>query len=122
MSTRNKSKTPEQKIREHAKEIVREINHWEYISQNGCNDPFWADGTNMNLTRSHIIYAKEQIAKLCNESKLPLPPEYYFPLPPIVDEQYMANTKDNKRVGRIKIHGDIHIKKPKYNHTQLKID
>ena len=29
--------------------------HWEDIRVNGCHDPFWPDGTNMNLVRNHII-------------------------------------------------------------------
>ena len=29
---------------------------WNYIAQNGCSDPGWPDGVNMNLVRNHIIY------------------------------------------------------------------
>ena len=28
---------------------------WDKIAQNGCSDPFWPDGVNMNLVRNHII-------------------------------------------------------------------
>ena len=51
-------------IEEYATQIVREINQWNYILENGCNDPFWPDGTNLNLTRNHIIsYKREDVYK-----------------------------------------------------------
>lgn len=28
---------------------------WNQIAQNGCSDPGWPDGVNMNLVRNHII-------------------------------------------------------------------
>lgn len=52
-------------IEEYATQIVREIGRWNYILENGCNDPFWPDGTNMNLTRNHIISYKREIAEYC---------------------------------------------------------
>ena len=79
-------------IEEYATQIVREIGRWNYILENGCNDPFWPDGTNMNLTRNHIISYKRGTE---------LPPEYYMPTPPEVDENYMA-VKKGKRAEKIK--------------------
>lgn len=35
-----KQKTPEQKLKELREDIVRERNHWKYINEHGCNDPF----------------------------------------------------------------------------------
>lgn len=37
-------------------EIEAEYTRWNYIANNGCQDPFWPDGCNMNLIRNHIIY------------------------------------------------------------------
>lgn len=88
-------------IEEYAAQIVREIGHWNYILENGCNDPFWPDGTNMNLTRNHIISYKLEIAKYCEATGSELPPEYYLPTPPEVDENYMA-VKKGERADRIK--------------------
>lgn len=48
--------SPEQKVKQYCVKIRKEIQHWKDINQNGCNDPFWSDGCNMNLTRNHIIY------------------------------------------------------------------
>ena len=51
-----KEDAPEQKVKQYCGEVRKEISHWKDINQNGCNDPFWPDGCNMNLTRNHIIY------------------------------------------------------------------
>lgn len=88
-------------IEEYAAQIVRESGHWNYILENGCNDPFWPDGTNLNLTRNHILYYKREIAKYCESTGSELPPEYYLPTPPKVDENYMA-VKKGERADRIK--------------------
>ena len=96
-----KKKTPKQELKELCKEIRSEIDHWDDINRNGCNDPFWSDGCNMNLTRNHIIYAKRQIAELCAEYSIPIPEEMYFPIPPEVSDYYMAHLRDKKRVERV---------------------
>lgn len=91
----------EQKVKQHCEEIRKEIQHWKDINQNGCNDPFWSDGCNMNLTRNHILYDQRLIREICAENKLPLPEECYFSPPPEVDMDYMANLKQKERVERI---------------------
>lgn len=48
------------------KEAERELQHWKTLKKYGGNDPLWPDGTNMNLTRNHIIHANRQIAELAN--------------------------------------------------------
>lgn len=87
--------------------IRREIEHWKVINQNGCNDPFWSDGCNMNLTRNHIIYYQSKIHEICTENQLPLPEECYFSIPPEVDNNYMANLKQKPRVERLRQLGRI---------------
>ena len=71
-------------------DMKREYSHWLYIRENGCRDPFWTDGVNMNLTRNRILYDKTQIARLCAEKGLMLTDEYFaVPTPPEVDKNYM---------------------------------
>lgn len=96
-----KKKNPEQELYELRCQIVKERQHWKDINQNGCNDPFWPDGCNLNLTRNHIISYRKKIEMLCEEHKLPLPEEYYYKIPPVVDDNYMANLKQEKRVERL---------------------
>ncbi len=63
------------------------IHHRDY----GCNDPFWSDGTNMNLLRNHMIYAKNRIQAVCQEYGILPPKELDIPIPPYVDENYFAD-------------------------------
>ena len=99
--------TAEDKVKECCQSIRREIEHWKAINQNGCNDPFWSDGCNMNLTRNHIISYQRQIREICTENQLPLPEEYYLSIPPEVDNNYMANLKQKPRVERLRRTGRI---------------
>lgn len=85
--------TPEQQLNLLCRLIIRERDNWNYINENSCNDPFWPDGCNMNLTRNHIISYKRDIAELCEENGMPLPEEYFLKIPPEVDDNYMANLK-----------------------------
>ena len=116
-----KKKTPEQELKELCEEIRKEIDHWEDINQNGCNDPFWPDGCNMNLTRNHIIYAKHQIAQICDGHGMPIPEEMYLPTPPEVSNYYMASLKQKRRVQRIGNPDQITTKRNKYDRKQLSL-
>ncbi len=116
-----KKKTPEQELNELRKNIRQEIDHWEHINQNGCNDPGYADGTNMNLTRNHIIYAKRQIVEICERHGIPIPEEMYLPTPPQVDDYYMANLKQKRRVNMIGHPERITTKKNRYDREQLSL-
>lgn len=59
-----KQKTVEQQIAEYEKDIGRETARWNYIMAHGSGDPFWPDGTNLNLVRNHIIYDLRKIHEL----------------------------------------------------------
>lgn len=80
--------TTEQEIEQLRKDIVQELAHWKNLRKYGCQDPFWPDGTNMNLVRNHIIYDKERLKELIPDGNLP--EEYYLPTPPVVDNNYLA--------------------------------
>ena len=63
---------------------------WDNIFTNGCQDPFWEDGVNLNLVRNHIIYYQNRITDLCEENGY-FKPEICFREPPLkVDQHYMA--------------------------------
>lgn len=101
------NQTAEDKIKGCCQCIHGEIEHWKDINQNGCSDPFWPDGCNMNLTRNHIIYYQRQLREICTENRLLLPDEYYFAVPPEVDVNYMASLKQKPRVERLRQTGRI---------------
>lgn len=101
-------------------EIKKEISHWEDIKDNGCNDPFWCDGVNMNLTHNHIVYYKRQLKELCEENNLPLPDEYFLSTPPKVAFTYMADLKC-ERAKRLKNFNWLTHEKIEYNSEQLSL-
>lgn len=71
-----------------ANEIVQELARWESIRRYGSGDPFWPDGTNMNLVRNHIISSKRELQELCQDGVYPK--EYYLPTPPEVDNDWIC--------------------------------
>lgn len=114
--------SPEQKVKQYCSEIRKEISHWKEINQSGCNDPFWPDGCNMNLTRNHIIYYQRLIQETCAKNQLPIPEEYYFSRSPEVDMNYMANLKQKERVARIFYGGYVPVrKKYLYDERQMSL-
>ena len=110
-----KKNTPEQQLKLLCSLIIRERADWNYINENGCNDPFWPDGCNLNLTRNHIISYKRDIAELCEKTGMTLPEEYFLKVPPEVDDNYMANLKQKERVERLREQGNkLSQKKQKF--------
>lgn len=87
-------------------ELQKDIDRWEDIKKNGCNDPFWPDGVNMNLKRNHIIHDLRLLSGL--EQK-PVQISMYMLLddvetvpddvmnderiPPLVPDTYMAHDR-----------------------------
>ena len=94
----------DKEIAEARKGIVGEINRWETIRSNGCNDPFWTDGVNMNLARNHVIYYKHMLREICQANGRAVPDEYYLSTPPEVNDNFMANLRQKKRVESLR-HG-----------------
>ena len=58
------NRTNDQKITDLNNEIEKSLAHWHDMEKNGCSDPFWPDGVNMNLVRNHVIYYLTQIKEL----------------------------------------------------------
>ena len=74
-------KSPADKLRGLMAECAEHYDHWQNVRQNGCNDPTWSDGVNLNLIRNHIIHAKREIKSLCDNFRLVIPAIYFRPLP-----------------------------------------
>lgn len=70
-------------------ELINSFERWNHIFKYGCQDPFWADGTNLNLVRNHISHYKKQLAE-ANQ----FPEIYYKETPPEVDNNYIARTDE----------------------------
>lgn len=57
-------KTIPEQMKEYDRQIDETVARWNHMLKHGCSDPFWPDGTNMNLLRNHVIYYLHQIADL----------------------------------------------------------
>mgnify|MGYP000472111042 CR=1 FL=1 len=82
-----KAETIEKKIARIASELEERHMCWDYIREHGCQDPFYADGVNMNLVRNHIIFYRRQLLEMTPGN---LPDIYYRPVPPEVPQGYMC--------------------------------
>lgn len=99
-----KIKTPQVILKELTKDIIKEVNQWEEEYTNGCSDPFWPDGCNLNLVRNHVIYYKRKMLQLCEDNNLKVPQEYFIPIPRYIDSNYFAKP-NSERAKRI-LHGN----------------
>lgn len=75
-------------------ELIREYEHWEYLREYGGSDPNFDDGVNMNLTRNHIIYYKNEMENLYGEDMGKYPEVYFRELPPKVEGFYIARADE----------------------------
>ena len=81
-------------VAENTASLEERFERWDEIYINGCRDPFWPDGINLNLIRNHIRYYKEELEKSITDAEYP--PIYYRDIPPKVDAGYMARTEEIK--------------------------
>ena len=99
-------------IAQYEENIKASLQRWNDIKENGCSDPFWPDGVNMNLIRNQIIYAIRKITEIDNSKRqlsvfdMPGMLNQAIPndkrIPPKVDDNYMAKDRyDGHR--RIKV-------------------
>ena len=71
-----------------ATELEKAFARWDDIYENGCNDPFWPDGMNLNLVRNHIIYYRALLEE--TPTLFGFPEIYNREVPPEVPQSYMA--------------------------------
>lgn len=87
-------KRTEAQIRE---DLAKDFARWDDINTNGCSDPFWPDGVNMNLVRNHIIYHYRLLREKIENIQLSLfdtgmDMTGERPVPPKVPDDYMSPT------------------------------
>lgn len=82
MASKNKQK-------DLAKELETDFRRWDYLMENGGTDPFYPDGSNLNMVRRQIAIVKEK----CEEqlSKEEYPELYYRDTPQKVDDNLIVN-------------------------------
>ena len=84
---------------DYAAELEKEYAQWDEVFTKGGSDPFWTDGVNLSLIRSHILFYKEQLEKQ-GDSLFGLPDIYYRETPPEVDSDYMARSDEIRENAR----------------------
>ncbi len=85
--------------------LKERFERWDNVFENGCTDPFWADGVNLNLIRTHITVYKQGIEREFPKGEYP--EIYYRETPEKVDNDYIAKP-DMIREKAKKTLDDIH--------------
>lgn len=78
--------------------LIDSYDRWHKIYENGNTDPFYEDGTSLNLVRNHILYEKRKIkddyydrVTALQDSSLPaIPEQYNWDIPDEVSPFYNA--------------------------------
>lgn len=91
-----KKEKAEQQLQNLCQEAKDTIARWKSHKENGCSDPFYPDGVNMNCLRNHLIYYKRQIKEICTKHGMTLPPEAFLPGLPYTDSNYFAKPKSDR--------------------------
>lgn len=83
-------RTPKEKVIAFSLKLRERYEHWKDIFDNGCSDPFWADGVNINLVKNHIHYYKQNIEEVAGKQFDLYPEEYFFPEPLELPNNFVA--------------------------------
>lgn len=94
-----RSKSKKESKEDYKELLSRSFDRWDYLKEHGGSDPFWSDGSNMELVRSHIMYYKSKI----EEQGEPYPEIYYRDTPPEVDRNYMARPDEIRENAKISL-------------------
>lgn len=101
-----------------ARELTNSFARWDKVYQQGCSDPFWADGVNLNLIRNHIIYFKKEIEN--KYLKKHYPKIYYQETPPKVPDDFMARTDEIRKTAQKTL--QTYKTDPNYNYLLQRVD
>lgn len=74
--------------------LKNDYKRWSDVFKNGCSDPFWTDGVNINLCRNHVIYAKRELEELLGDNFFAYPIEYYYPEPKLVPSNHVVKDRE----------------------------
>lgn len=70
--------------------LIERYSRWVHIFFNGCTDPTYHDGVNIDLVRNHIFYEKSQVEKILGHNYMAYPDEYFYPDPIKLPQEFMA--------------------------------
>ena len=70
--------------------LLDEYRRWKQIFDEGCSDPFWEDGVNIQLTRNHILHTKGEIQRHLKDNFIAYPDSFFYPEPIQLPNYFMA--------------------------------
>ena len=79
---------PKQRTVDYGAALQKAFDRWDDIHKNGCDDPFWPDGVNLELVRNHILYYRALLEE--TPTLFGFPEIYYREVPPEIPQSYMA--------------------------------
>lgn len=91
-------KVKELTARDYYEKGMEALRDWKDIYENGCTDPFWPDGVNLNLVRNHIRYYNGMIQDVCGQdiqmSLFDAPTVDLVPVPEEMSCDYIAHESE----------------------------
>lgn len=89
-------------------DFEQDYSKWMEQFQNGCADPTWPDGTNLNLLRSHIASSRRRVV---NDMENGIIPKQDLPdVPPEVPDDFLAQKEEKMKYIKTFKAGFVHSK------------
>lgn len=87
--------------------ILKDYSRWKYIFDNGCTDPLWCDGVNINLVRNHILYDKKKVEEKLKDNFIAYPDSYFYSDPIELSNDFIAVDRRLAGLGVLTANKDI---------------
>lgn len=81
--------------------ILKDYSRWKHIFDNGCTDPSYCDGVNINLVRNHILYDKKKVEEKLKDNFIAYPDSYFYPDPVELSNDFMAVDRRLAVLGKV---------------------
>lgn len=106
-------------VKKDYQKILRDLyDNWNFIYENGGNDPFYTDGVNLNLLRNNIISTRKKCEMELERSQFP--EEYDKPLPPVVEDSFIAKKDQIEAAARLSL--QKYQQDPDYKYLRAVVD
>jgi len=97
---RKKEKQGQELFLDTIKQCESSYERWKFVYENGCSDPTWSDGVNLNLVRNHILMARKRLVEMCETEGYEKPPILLRGIPDKVDTEFMAKADEIRERGK----------------------
>lgn len=99
--------------------LVKDMKRWVHIFNEGCSDPSYCDGVNINLVRNHILHDKAEIERNLQHNYMAYPDEYFYPDPIELPQTFMARDRKAPILAGFKNTGSDIVPAKRYGFTSL---